>query len=108
MQRVIASITCRGFCAEAALSRNTSGLPRTVCARIGKSARMRSTSSPAATASVSIHHAASFTCRSHQPATAASSAPRAAGSDTPSTASGRKASTSMARASASGMPRVRR
>ena len=37
----MASITARGFCAEAALSRNTSGLPCTVCARIGKSARMR-------------------------------------------------------------------
>ncbi len=34
-------MTARGFCAEAALSRNTSGLPRTVCDRIGKSARMR-------------------------------------------------------------------
>ena len=37
----IASITARGFWADAALSRKTSGLPRTVCDRIGKSSRMR-------------------------------------------------------------------
>ncbi len=36
----------RGFCAEAALSRKTSGLPRTFWRRIGKSSRMRVTSSP--------------------------------------------------------------
>ena len=33
-------MTARGFCAEAALSRNTSGLPRMVCDRMGKSARI--------------------------------------------------------------------
>src|SRR6266851_5669072 len=43
--RDIASITCRGFWLVAALSRYTRGFPRTVCARIGKSLRIRATSS---------------------------------------------------------------
>src|ERR1700716_3720212 len=45
--RDIAAITCRGFWLVAALSRYTSGFPRTVCARIGKSLRIRATSSGA-------------------------------------------------------------
>ena len=40
----IASITANGFCAVAALSRYTSGLPWIVCLRTGKSSRIRSTS----------------------------------------------------------------
>src|SRR5437867_13196232 len=45
--RRMASITWRGFWLVAALSRYTTGLPRTVCERTGKSARMRATSSEA-------------------------------------------------------------
>src|SRR5438876_10112293 len=45
--RRMASITWRGFWLVAALSRYTTGLPRRVCERIGKSARMRATSSEA-------------------------------------------------------------
>src|SRR4051812_8940767 len=40
----MASITTNGFCAVAALSRYTSGLPWIVCLRTGKSSRIRSTS----------------------------------------------------------------
>src|SRR5690242_15799675 len=40
----MASITAKGFCAVAALSRYTSGLPWMVCLRTGKSSRTRSTS----------------------------------------------------------------
>ena len=40
----MASITANGFCAVAALSRYTSGLPWIVCLRTGKSSRIRSTS----------------------------------------------------------------
>src|SRR5689334_12289734 len=43
----MASITCRGFCEVAALSRYTSGLPWTVCLSTGKSSRTFSTSNAA-------------------------------------------------------------
>src|SRR3990172_8537354 len=41
----MASMTASGFCDEAALSRNASGLPLTLWLKIGKSARMACTSS---------------------------------------------------------------
>src|ERR1039458_2284168 len=50
----IASITACGFCAVAALSRYTSGLPCMVCLRTGKSSRIRSTSKPAAISVVTV------------------------------------------------------
>src|SRR5215469_13149974 len=42
----MASITANGFCAVAALSRYTRGLPWIVCFRTGKSSRTFSTSNP--------------------------------------------------------------
>src|SRR5208283_2380639 len=50
----IASITACGFCAVAALSRYTSGLPCMVCFRTGKSSRILATSKPAAMSVVSV------------------------------------------------------
>src|ERR1035441_4421246 len=44
----MASITANGFCAVAALSRYTSGMPWMVCFRTGKSSRTFCTSKPAA------------------------------------------------------------
>src|SRR5579872_2775328 len=44
----IASITANGFCAVAALSKYTSGLPWIFCLRTGKSSRIFSTSNPIA------------------------------------------------------------
>src|ERR1035438_6398819 len=44
----MASITANGFCAVAALSRYTSGMPWMVCFRTGKSCRTFRTSKPAA------------------------------------------------------------
>src|SRR4051812_36751579 len=50
----MASMTACGFCAVAALSRYTSGLPWIFCFRTGKSSRILSTSNAVATALVSV------------------------------------------------------
>src|ERR1035438_80785 len=50
----MASITARGFCAVAAESRYTSGLPWMVCLRTGKSSRSFSTSNAVVTSLLSV------------------------------------------------------
>src|SRR2546429_3515974 len=53
-KRRMASTTAVGFCAVAAESRYTSGLPWTVCFNTGKSSRSFSTSKPAVTSLGSV------------------------------------------------------
>ena len=98
----------RGFCAQAALSRNTSGLPRTVWREDRETRRGcgRHRAPPRRASKGACHvHAA---CLSHHRSTAASIIARPASCVIGSSASARKARTSIARASASGMPRQRR
>ncbi len=106
MQRTIASITARGFCAEApgieedqrpaarlGLRQDGEILPDPGDVEDGRGQR--------------VHHAGA-PWRDHQSSSARVSAVRRVSSVTVSTASCRKASTSMALAWPSGMPRARR
>ena len=62
-----ASTTAVGFCAVAALSRYTRGLPWMCCLRTGKSSRIFSTSKAGATVLVSIvHHRGTEKTRIHR------------------------------------------
>ena len=100
----MASITARGFCALAALSRKTRGLPRISVPRIGKSARTRSTSSWAPRAPALAARAAAQPLEQELAERLGERGPRRA----PRSTSAAKPWTSRSRAAASPMPRERR